>query len=59
MEELRNLQIQIEEYTNDFTDPENVSSRYPHIMEILIHKDKPTAKEYIFTKKLTYLIVKK
>ena len=54
-----NLQIQIEEYTNDFTDPENLSSRYPHMMEILIHKDKPPAKEYILTKKLTYLIVKK
>lgn len=37
----------IEEYTSDFTDPKNAYSRFPHIKDILIQRDQPSALEYI------------
>lgn len=51
-EKLKELQINVEKATNDFTNPENVYSRYPKIMDILVKKDQPSAKDFLLSCKL-------
>jgi hypothetical protein len=40
--ELVKLQQTIEAHTSELTDPEKVYRKYPHILDILVHKDKPS-----------------